>query len=60
MKVKAIKEGFYGGKLRRVGASFDVVKLVEIVDGKEVTISSVEDQFSKVWMKAVAAEKKSK
>ena len=55
MKVKATKEGFYGGILRKVGSVF-VLHEVEVnkPDGKldaKLTKDATDRQFSNNWMK---------
>lgn len=58
IKVEAIEDGFYGGRMRRKGQQFvltDVV--VKNKDGKidnKNTKIETEKQFSKRWMKRVS------
>jgi len=54
MKVKAIREGFYGGKIRRSGDVF-ILSQIEVVSesGKtdqKASKEATEAQFSKAWM----------
>ncbi len=60
MKVRAIKDGYYGHKRRRVGAVFMLAPITRMREDKktgamkEVTISP-EQQFSTRWMEKVDA-----
>lgn len=60
MKVRAIKNGFYGGKYRHAGEVF-VLVAVEGVAGPDRHRSkktfTVDQQFSPVWMEKVDGRK---
>lgn len=53
MKVKAKKDGFYGGKFRKEGDEFTLTAITEVA-GEKLSAAkskeSIEKQFSKQWM----------
>ena len=64
MRVKAIREGFYGNKYRFVGAEFDLDEVIvrrpnkskDVAKSKEKTLA----QFSNIWMEWVTPPKEEK
>ena len=60
MKVRAIKNGFYGGKYRYIGDVFTIVP-VEGVAGPDKhrtkKVFTVEQQFSSSWMEKIDGKK---
>ena len=54
MKVRAIREGFYGGKTRRKGDVFLLSQVEGVSEtgkpSQKATKDATEAQFSKAWM----------
>ncbi len=54
MKVKATKKGFYGGRIREVGESFELTPRIK--GSKAEKEADVSQQFSELWMQKTSVQ----
>ena len=57
MKVKAIRDGYYNHKRRRVGEVFDLIEGKVKNERGEDEVLTAEKQFSKIWMKKIETKR---